>query len=259
MIRVRGGSGFGDSIYVRAIAEHYLRKGETVVALTDYPDVFRGSGAEIQGFTRNGANIIAHYTQLNAKSSITTTQWQDVCRCAGVPAAPLRFDWTIQNEALISRIKAKAAGRPIIVVHGGRVPMDRKDGFGMELLPEKAAFDVALEALRDCYTVQVGKADKIYPLTVDLDMTGETTVADLMDIAYACAGIVAQCSFAIPLAEVFDKPLLAIWGARAAQSKTLFIRQTTPTKVLSGPRDRYVMDDWTAEQITKEARAFRFV
>lgn len=240
-VRVRGGRGLGDALYLRPIAERLIQDGVDVTVLSDYTDVFIGSGAQVAPFDRSAGNVIAHYVY--AKAFPGTTQWQDVCRSAKV-AADLRFDWSVRNTALVERLRDQAQGRPIIVVHGGREPMDRKDGFGLELLPEKFAFDVTLERLRrECFLVQIGKAAQIYPLHVDLDLNGSTTVSDLLDIAWTCDGVVAQCSFAIPLAEVFDKPLLAIWAAKHARSNTKFIRQTTPLKLLSAPRDRFVMDD----------------
>lgn len=254
MERIRGGRGFGDSIYIRPIAEHFVRSGRAACVLSDYPEVFIGSGARVEPFNRHGANIVAHY--VHGKENPATTQWQDVCRSARV-TAPLRFEWRVRNEALIARIRKNARGRMVLLVHGGRHPMDRRDGFGEELLPTKESFDYVLAKLRDCYRVQIGRADQIYPLSCDLNLNGETSVADVLDLASMCNGIVAQCSFAVPLAEVFDKPLLAVWSARAAKSKTPFIRQTTPQKVLSAPRDTFIFDDWTADQIRESIRAFR--
>lgn len=255
-IKVRGGRGLGDAIYVRPIAEHFVGLGKLVTVLSDYPDVFKDSGAVVQKFSRlNGFGIVvAHYAQSKAKAG--TTQWQDVCASAGV-TVPLRFGWKVQNEALVSVLRTKAAGRPMILVHGGRAPMDRRDGFGAELLPVAGAFGRVLSKLQDCYRVQIGRANQLYPLECDLNLNGATSVSDLLDIASVCDGVVAQCSFAIPLAEVFDKPLLAIWSARAAQSKTPFIRHTTPVKVLSSPRDTFMFDDWPMEQVRASIRAFR--
>lgn len=257
VVRVRGGRGLGDALYLRPIAEHFIAAGHPVAVLSGYPDVFIGSGATVEPFSRNAGNVIAHY--VSGKTREGTTQWQDVCRSARVRDVPLRFVWTLRSPSMVARLKRDAAGRPIVLVHGGREPMDRKDGFGMELLPAKAAFDAALEELRDCYTVQIGKAAQIYPLSCNVDLNGATSVADLLDLASICDGIVAQCSFAIPLAEALGKPLLAVWSARAARSPTPFIRQTTPQKVLSSPQDRFVMDSWPAAAIREEARDFRFV
>jgi ADP-heptose:LPS heptosyltransferase len=146
-----------------------------------------------------------------------------------------------------------------VIVHGGREPMGRRDKFGIELLPAPEAFDAALDALHDCFLVRIGKGDEIYSLRADLDLSNRTSVADVMDIAAVSSGIVAQCSFAVPLAEALDKPLLAIWSARGLASNSAFIKTVTPSKILSKPGSHYVMDDEPAGKIEEAARAFRGV
>lgn len=256
MIRIRGGRGLGDSLYVRPIVDYLVRLGERVTALSDYPDVFAGSRAEVLPFTRAGVNLLAHYTA--GKSNPNTTQWQDILRSSRMPLGlPLRFDWQVRNHALVDALHTRAAGRPLVLVHGGREPMNRTDGFGMELMPERWAFVTALESLSDCFLVRVGKGACLYELPAEADLNGDTTVSDLLDVASVCAGIVAQCSFAVPLAEVFDKPLLAIWSARGLVSREEYVRLITPRKILHGPRDRFVVDDWPPDGIKDSADAFR--
>lgn len=254
--RIRGGRGLGDALYVRPIVDYYVAQGERLVVLTDYYEVFTGAKAEVAKFERIRTDIVAHY--VNRKAIEGTTQWQDVCAEARVPIdLPLRINWKVRNHTFISGLKAQAAGRHIVLVHGGRMPMNRTDGFGLELLPSVSAFDAVLHELRDCFLVQIGKATQLYKLRCEVDLNGGTTVSDLLDLGSVCDAVVAQCSFAIPLAEAFDKPLLAIWGGRATSSPTLFVRQTTPTKVLSSARDRFVIDSWSQQVIREEARAFR--
>lgn len=253
MIRIRGGRGLGDSLYVRPVAQHFVRAGESVAVHSDYPEVFIGSGVAVEPFRRDGVNVLAHYTA--GKANLNTTQWQDICASAKVPELPLRFGWAIKNHSLVADLRARAAGRKLVIVHGGRTPMGRKDGYGAELLPYRHAFDVALDALTGCYTVLVGNAPQIYPLRADLNLNGTTSVSDLLDIGSTCDGIVAQCSFCVPLAEVFDKPLLAIWSARGmAPGVPAYIRAVTPKKILSKPTSRYVMDD--SADIRAHARTF---
>lgn len=257
-IRVRSGKGLGDSLYLRAIVDHLVAAGNRVIPLSNYPDVFIGSGTRVEPFTRKGECRIAHYTERMADQSIT--QWGSMLRRAGLPDdVPLRFSWTIQNRRFVDDLRTKAAGRRIIVVHGGRQPMQRADGYGIELMPSREAFACALDALDDCYRVRVGNAAHLYPLPVDSDLNEQTSVADLLDLASISDGIVAQCSFAVPLAEVFDRPLLAIWAAAGLQSHTAYVRTITPRKVLSKASSRYVMDDASAELIAEAARALRHI
>jgi len=258
MIRIRSGRGLGDSIYLRAIVDHLVGTGDRVTALSDYPDVFAGSGAKIEAFTREGTVRVAHYTESMGDQSLT--QWVAMLRRAGFgPHVPLLIKWQVQNAALVERVRAQAAGRPLILVHGGRVPMERTDGYGADLIPRREAFDCALAALDHCYRVRIGRAPHLYPLAVDADLNGSTSVADLLDLGSVCAGIVAQCSFAVPLAEVFDRPLLAIWAAAGLKSPTTYLRGITPRKVLTKATSRFVLDDWPEQKITEAARALRHV
>lgn len=257
MKRLRGGSGLGDSLYVRPICDELIRRGEQITVLSNYPDVFIGTGAEVKPFCRDNVQVVAHY--VNGKSKAGTTQWQDICESAKVQAE-MRFTWSIRNLRLVDRLRSLAAGRPIILAHGGRAPMGRSDGFANDLLPERAAFERCLAELRDCFVVGIGSKDGVkYGIPVELDMTGSTSVSDLLDMAYSCDAVIAQCSFAIPLAECFDKPMLAVWSHRVHVSNQAYIKTITPQKVLSKSTSTFVMDDWTKEQIIEAVNAFRHI
>lgn len=134
--------------------------------------------------------------------------------------------------------------------------MNRTDGFGIEVMPKKSAFDAALRGLSDCFTIRVGKGKSFYDFDCSLDLTDKTSVTDLLDLALICDGVVAQCSYMVPLAEIFGKPLLAIWAAKGLVSSVPFIRQITPQKTLTSGRSAFAMDDWKDDDIVWQARAF---
>jgi hypothetical protein len=255
--RIRGGSGLGDAIYVRAVADYLIAHGEEVEACSDYPDVFLGSGAVVSPFRRDRIDVLCHYSARKYKTD--TNQWQDVCAAAQIPQMPLQMRWTMRNDALIDELREKAKGRPIVLIHGGRMPMGRTDGFGSELMPDRLAFEAAIDGMQDCYLVRIGKGSQTYPLDVHIDMNGNTSVADLFDLAQACDGVIAQCSFAVPLAEVFDKPLLAVWASRGLRGGHPFIRAITPQKIFSKPTSAYLMDNWSETQISAASESFRHV
>lgn len=252
-VRARGGSGLGDSIYLRAIAEEVIRLGSEVTVFSDWPDVFIGSSARVEPFCRNRMDIVAHY--IGGKTRAHTNQWEDICAASGVQA-PLTFPWEVQNPALVARVMELAAGRHVVLVHGGREPMGRKDGFGRELLPRRDAFERVLAALADCFLVRIGAAPEIYPVPCHMDLNGGTSVSDLLDLGSSCAGIVGQCSFAIPLAEVFDRPFLGVWSSAGMRSREVWVRLVTPRKILSKPTSRAVVDDEAPEAITGKALDF---
>jgi hypothetical protein len=242
-------------MYIRPIAEHFVRDGRVVVVCSNFSGVFVGSGVSaVVPFDRFNIDVLAHYTA--GKADLSTNQWRDVCNSAGV-WVPLRFGWKVINKQLIESIRTDAAGRRVILVHGGRVPMGRSDGFGIELLPERAAFEQVMDELRDCFTVRIGKGPSLYDFSVDVDLNGATSVTDLLDLGASCDAVVGQCSFAIPLAEVFDKPLLCVWASRGMESNVHpYIRWITPQKVLSKPSSRFVVDDWGREKIAVRVRAW---
>jgi hypothetical protein len=180
-----------------------------------------------------------------------------VCGTAGFDELPLKINWTINNPKLVKSMQRKAAGRKIVLVHGGRNPMGRTDGFGADLLPDGKAFNCALDALDDCFLIRIGKGRQIYSIKSHIDLNDTTTVSDMFDIASVCDGIVPQCSFAVPLAECFDKPLLVVWSARGLESGHAYINTITPKKILSKPTSQFVMDDWAEEKIKEVVGAFR--
>lgn len=255
-IRIRSGRGIGDSLYLRPIAEHLASEGHKVCALSDYPEIFDGSGLAVAPFSRTKSTHVAHYT--DTMEDQRTTQYRAMLRKAGITAeVPLRFAWTIKNTELAYRILNAAGGRPVVLVHGGRIPMERKDGFSLDLIPKHGHFSYTLNQMLECYLVRIGKATNLYGLPVNEDLTGKTSVSDLLDLASVSWGVVAQCSFAVPLAEVFNKPLLGVWSARGLVSKIVYLRTITPAKVLTSPRSSYVVDDWEFARIREAVRAFR--
>lgn len=252
--RIRGGSGLGDAIYLRPICEHLARERGSVTVMTNFADVFLDSGVAVEPFRRDRVEMIAHY--VGGKHNPGTTLWQDMCAHAGV-TTPLRFDWKTRNRRLIRNLEQDAAGRPILLVHGGREPMGRRDKFGIELLPFEGAFNATIAAVGECFKVRIGRGDQLYPVTCDLDLTNQTSVADVLDIAQAAAGVVSMCGFPVPLAEALDKPALFIWSSRGLLSAHQFIKTVTPGKILSKGSSRYVIDDQPVEQLQEAARDFR--
>ena len=255
MIRLRGGSGLGDSLYLRPIVEHLERQGKNVTVMTEFPEVFRGTRALTERFNRNNITITAHYP--HGKNNDKTNQWQDILESARLGHIPLRFTWNQTDRAFVDAVRKRAGNRHIILVIGGREPMGRSDGFGAELLPWRGAFDYVLDNLRDCYTVRVGKGQKAYDLRVDEDLSNKTTVCQLMDLAQSCSAVVGQCSYAIPLAEGFDKPLMAVWARAGTESRQPYIKTITPNKILSKGSSWWVFDSDSMHSIIAQTRLFK--
>lgn len=256
MKRLRGGSGLGDSVYLRPIVDHLIAQGERIAVMSFYPDVFIGSGATVLPFGKERIDVLAHYA--GGRMDQASTQYADMLRSARLPIdLPLRFKWTVRNQGLIADLLREAAGDPIVLVHGGRAPFGRSDGYGKEMLPVREAFEAVLGVLADCFTVRIGKGEQFYSLPAELDWNNRTSVSDLLDMVSICDAVVTQCGFPVPMAECFDKPLLGIWSTRGLASPDAIIASITPAKILSKPSSCFVRDDWGAQRIQAGTRAFR--
>ena len=123
--------------------------------------------------------------------------------------------------------------------------MDRRDGFARELLPKREAYQAAVDGLKGSVTlVMVGAGDPLYELDgIDVDLTNRTSVAGLLDIASQADGFLGYCSFFVPLAESFNKPALFVWAKTGLKSRTGYIRQIAPKKILHRASSLYAIDD----------------
>lgn len=253
-MRVRGGSGLGDSIYLRPIVDHLQRNGSQVTVMSHHPDVFIGTLATVIPVNKaKPVDMIAHYT--TERFNQGSTQWQDILRTAKLPPdLPLRFNWTVRNPELRDQIRKRADSAPILLVHGGRAPFGRTDGYGKAIMPRQDAFQTVLDVFAGRFTVRIGKGEQ-YPLWVSLDLSNKTSVSDMLDLATICDGIVTQCGFPVPLGECFDKPVLAVWSAKGLGARDPVVASVTPNKILCGPKSSYVVDDWDQERMRTVARA----
>lgn len=256
MIRIRGGSGLGDSLYVQAIARYLVGQGERLEVCSDWPDVFRPlrSAVTVSPFRRREIDRLAHYAGRRAIAG--TTQFEDCCLSAGVPrTTALQLDWQIDEELRLHRLIDRPA---IIAVQLPRAPMGRTDGYGRDLLPDCGVLQrIIYRLVRDAAIIQVGAGEPLYHFTgVDLDFANCTTVPELLDIAAQVDGFVGYPSFVIPLAESLGKPALIVWSRAGLRSAREPVRQMTPQKLLHGPLSRFVIDDCSPSALEAATDAF---
>lgn len=258
MIAIRSGKGLGDSLYLQGVARHLVETGQCVEVCSNWPDVFRPLAGKINlsPFRRDRIDRHAHY--VSRKSATGTDQFTDCCVSAGITSkVEFRLDWSPVNSALVEKIKR--LDRPVVIVQLPRLPMDRLDGYGRDLLPDCCVIERVIARLRQAgaFVVQIGKGEPLYRLAgVDLDLANATSVSDMIDVASCASGALGYCSFIAPLAECLGKPLLLVWSRRGLQSKNEFIRQIVPAKIFNKPTSRAVVDDAGEAELDKAADAF---
>jgi hypothetical protein len=254
--RIRSGRGLGDALYLQGVARHLVGRGYKLTACCDYPDLFLPlkDSVSVEPFTRNHIDILAHYSL--RKVFKDTTQFRDCCLQAGiVEKVDLKLDWQPRDLELIASLKSD---KPVVVVQMPRAPMNRTDGFGMELLPDCRAIQKVINALKDrCTLVQIGSGRALYTFKgIDIDLSNKTSVSDVLDVAYAADGFIGYCSFIVPLAESFDKPGLFVWSERGLRAKHPYVNSITPRKILEKPTSKYLIDDCSDSEILEAASAF---
>lgn len=257
MISIRGGSGLGDSVYLQSVARHFVEQGHRVEVCSGWPDVFLPlwDRVTVSPFRRKPIDRLAHYAQ--RRHVVGTTQFQDCYIQAGITEpVDLRLDWTIRNKRVLAP-EHNPHGLPVVMVQMARTPFGRDDRAYPEFAPEWRAVQRVIDALRGrAFLVLVGKGEPDFRYTgIDLDLSNATSVAELIDIGFAAHGFLGQCSFIIPIAESFSKPVLLVWSRKGLNSPHAIIRQMTPQKILHRVSSRFVIDDWPDSEITRAADA----
>lgn len=240
MRSIRAGKGLGDSLYLQAVARHLSQK-ERLKVCSNWPEVFKplGNRVEVVPFTRQ-ADINAHYTLRKWRTD--TDQFEDCCIQAGIrEPVDFRLDWEPQTDVLPKG--------PVVLVLLPRLPMDRADGFAKELLPSRDSVQSCINRIKPhASIVQIGSGKALYEYEgIDLDLSNKTSVSGLIDAASQADGMLGYCSFLVPLAESLNKPALFVWSRKGLGSRTPFIRQITPRKILHRDSSLYVIDDQPVE------------
>lgn len=258
MKSIRGGTGLGDALYVQAVARHIIRtRDERLRVCTDWPDVFKplGDKVSIAPFTRNGITYLAHYSQ--RKPLAHTDQFEDCCQAAGITEpVDFRLDWVLEDHALVERVHAH--GKPVVLVQLPRAPMGRTDGFGAELLPDCRRIQSAIDMIGDRATkVLIGHGKALFTFSgIDIDLSGKTSVSQVLDLASVASGFLGYVSFFVPLAESFNKHGLFVWSRRGLKSGHPYVQNITPAKILHRPSSRAVIDDCLNDELASAVETF---
>lgn len=218
-------------MYVQAVARHFVKNGHQIAVKSSWSEVFSQLPVKVLPFERH-ADINCHYT---LRKHYRTDQFQDCCLQAGIKEpVDFKLDWAITDQALVDSVGEKAKGRKVILVQMARRPMDRIDGYGAELLPYQGAYQACVDGLsQHAFTVLVGAGHPVYEVKgTSLDLTNKASVSQLLDLAKSCDGLLGYCSLFVPLAEQFSKRALYVWARAGLRSRTPYIRQITPQKIL---------------------------
>ena len=208
---IKGASGFGDSIYLRAITEWLIKnRPEKYVVLTRYPEVFTGLDVILSPFLPT--NKVDYYCSYVSRKESKYSQWKDILKEANLPIIPLT-----------SNLKQKLPTKyKVLAIHPYN-PMNNVS----PSLPMKP-YEKEFYNLVNSYT-------NVYILDKELPFL------DLVKLFNESELVITQVGWAVALAEILDRFLIGIFTERALNSNNKFISTIKPHKVITKPTSTYII------------------
>jgi hypothetical protein len=220
---IHGASGLGDAVYLYPIAKRLLDEGHDVTILTNYPTIYETLKCKTAPFDKTKGES---YSYVNRKHIPETDQYIDMCINAEMYPnyPPLTMDY--QSKALYHY-------EPIAVVVAPCVPFGQSYRPDYEcIMPNVKAMDDYIETLKRDYTIiQVGK-NPIIKLYSDVDLTGNTTLDEYINLLFNADLIVSQVGNALSFAEAFNNKATIFFPLNARNSDNQFLRTITAEKVI---------------------------
>lgn len=236
MIKLDAPKGLGDAIYLRAVALHFLERGEQVTVFTPWSDVF----SDLRVTVRPRSERLDPTTRRVAFPPLPTPggvdEFRARCAYAGIAEeVRLRLGWKIKDVGLVDRVRRAARGRPILVFHSIRVVHNAVQDL---LTPRREAFNRYLAGRSDCFRVRLGHPPFVIDdpdAPRDVDLYGETSIHGEFDVASVADEFFSQPSSVNCLGEAVGKRVTCMFSRRAAESDS-WARYFTPERVFYDQR-----------------------
>jgi len=244
---LRGPSGLGDSVYMYPITREFMRRGEDVTLLSDFPDIFTPLKCRVEPYRQQNYDLLTHY--FTKRLDKRTSQYQDLLVMAGLDRdLPMQMDTVYKPEKLVKK--------KLCLV---RTPCKPRRGNPLVacLQPAYPTFQMIIDDYQDeCSFVQIGRADGEQPYQftgLTADLSAETDVILILKLLVCSDITLAQVGYMIPFCEALDKKLFCIFSRAGLQSKFIEASGVTPEKVFDKPKTTTwaVDDDPAAEMIEK--------
>jgi len=200
MKTIRGLSGFGDNIYMRVIMEWLLENEPAdYTILSNFPDIFRDMSVKVEKYNRS-VGVDYSCTYLRDKRG-PNTQFQDLLNSVGFPIIPFT-----------SKLKSRTPKGYTIVIP----PYSPMGGYSgsrpMQPLEEEYS-----DFIKQYKNVKI--------------LTGKHPFRNLVNIFNSADLVISQVGWAVPMSEMLDVPLIAVFTRRALEKGNSFISAVTPNKI----------------------------
>ena len=210
---VKGCTGFGDSIYLRAIVEWLVenRPGTEYVVASRFPDVFFGiDNIDIVDQIKGEPTVI-NCSYLDRKDYGDTNQFQDMCINGGLPYVPF-----------VSKLKYRDPNGSVLAL-----PLYAPMGGSPESSPMMPFFGDYDDLLRKHKNV--------------LQIRSEHSFENLVRLFNQAELVICQQGWGTALAEMLDVPCKVVFTERGLKSKNKFIKSICPKKILTKDSSKAVI------------------
>ena len=209
---VRGPSGFGDAIYMRAIMEWLIiNKPNDYTILTKFPDVFYDLPIQTQKWDHRTKSDY-YFTYIYDKTS-KNTQFQDMIYKENLP-----------NITLNSKLKRYYPREETLIIPP--YPPMNSCQTSSPMMPTNTEFYQFIHNYKNHLFIE-----KHYKFS------------ELVYLFNSAKLIISQVGWAVPLAEMLDIPIIAILTKRALNSSNTFISTILPHKIKEKPTTQiYIME-----------------
>lgn len=239
MLILHGSLGLGDAIYMWPLVKHYTSIRNDVVVVTRYPELF----CTLDCQTVAPENVLDCRCSARTKE-LDTNVFEDTFITAGLSIRPpleIKRFWDVRKYKTI---------KPVCIIRTPSFPV-QGDATSRCMVPHFHVYQKIINAYRDrVYFVSIGWPLNIgFKLDVDLDLTG---IKDLREYLGAIDGgdiVISQPGHCVPIAEALNKPLLAIFANAGLRSEEKRYKYTTPSKILTRQKSRWIADIDPIEQI----------
>lgn len=243
-VRLRGGGGVGDSIYVYPIANYFSKKNIDVEVLTDFPMFYRN----IKNCKTRSRNIIPPGTvncRYGERYPIQTTNiWEDTLITSGLQ------DKNIDLKINYDRTKYKfdfETDKKIVLIKSPTYSMKRQKPETERIIPNPKYFQTIINEFKDqCYFIKCGLVNG-YKTTLnnfDLDLSGYNDLIKILALVDISDIVLCQSSFFVSMAEGLDGKLMIGFNRQGMDTKYKFFHYITPKKVICKKNTtNYFIDD----------------
>jgi hypothetical protein len=255
MIGLKGASGLGDSIYAVPIAEYYSKKHDVVHIMSNYPELFKHITNvkcykhEKLNYIRNGQERIPidhRFTYCGRKYTAGSSQFEDSYMSIGIKdKLKLELPWIVKNTELIESVIKKADKKAICILSAPYEPFGREDCWGQLLRINPRMMCQIVDEFKDrVFFIQVGNRFALHKIPgVDMDMIGNTSVSDLLDLVKIADIGLSQIGNLLPICEALNTHNMIIFSHQAMISDNKFLAAIKPEKVVHYKRlNRSVVD-----------------